>query len=288
MLGKLFKYDNKALSKILFPLSIGVILLSILTTIILKSNLIFNQNFDDDGIIAIIVDISTIILTAFCIIAIISTTFISLFLILQRYYKNLFSDEGYLTFTLPVKTSHIILSKLFSAVIWQIVVAISVIIGVFIFIFFGTSAEFINPDVVNFFSEFFKILGNLDKLIPNIHTYDFILLPLEYIVWFIIANFTSFLLMFLSITLGNQLAKKHKILAAVGMYFAISAVVSTVTSAIETVCFITPISTEADILSNGLTFPYLIIIPSVIISIILGVGYFIANKYIIKNKLNLE
>lgn len=40
--------------------------------------------------------------------------------ILQRYYNNLYGEEGYLTFTLPVKSWEIILSKYINALIWGV------------------------------------------------------------------------------------------------------------------------------------------------------------------------
>ena len=37
-----------------------------------------------------------------------------------RFYKNMVSDEGYLTFTLPAKVEQLVLSKFLVAVCWQI------------------------------------------------------------------------------------------------------------------------------------------------------------------------
>lgn len=39
-------------------------------------------------------------------------------LIISRYYKNLYGQEGYLMFTLPVKSSHLLLSKVLVSFIW--------------------------------------------------------------------------------------------------------------------------------------------------------------------------
>lgn len=46
--------------------------------------------------------------------------------ILQRYYNNLYGEEGYLMFTLPVKSWEIILSKYINALIWAI---LTVLVG---------------------------------------------------------------------------------------------------------------------------------------------------------------
>ncbi len=55
---------------------------------------------------------------------------ITLIVILQRFYKNLVKEEGYLMFTLPVKPWELITSKLIASVIWTFVSTIVVMISV--------------------------------------------------------------------------------------------------------------------------------------------------------------
>lgn len=287
MLGKLFKYENRALKKILLPVCFGVILLSILGTAMLKLNMYFDSNFSDNSIINNILSSSTGLILIFSILAIISSCFISVFLILQRYYKNLFTDEGYLTFTLPVKTSQIILSKLLTAIIWTIIVVISTVIGIFIFVIFGTSSEFINYEVIDAIVKFFHYVTNLEF----ISNFDLILIGLEYLIYLFISLVTSILLMYLAITLGAITAKKHKILASVGFYF----IISTIVSIIETIAeFITISFIDKNLfsLSGNIDFNfnyfYLIVLPGLILCCILSVVYFTVNKFILDKKLNIE
>lgn len=281
MLKKLFKYENKALSKWLLPLSLGVIVLSILTSALLKTQIIFNE-FIEDSIFSDMFNVSAVVLLIVCIVAIVSTAFIALVLILQRFRRNLFSDEGYLTFTLPVKPRDILLSKLFSASLWFLIVLISVFIGAFIFAVFGTSKEFINYDVFKFISNVFGFLYQ-DSKTASFATTFFI----EYLFYMLISIPTGILLFYLSITLGNQIAKKHKVFAAIGMFFAISAVFSIVQSLFETIFLYISYLGEY----NGFSFDiysYLIFIPMIIVSIGAGIGFYFIIKYIIKNHLNLE
>lgn len=58
---------------------------------------------------------------------------------LARFKKNLFTDEGYLMHTLPVKPSKLILSKLFNAFTWGILSGLVILSGMFIvgFVDFG-------------------------------------------------------------------------------------------------------------------------------------------------------
>ena len=285
MLGKLFKYENKSVSKLLTPMALAVIILPVLGALILKMQFIFGDKFENGSIISSIFSLASVIMIFFIVIATISACFISLFILMQRYYKNLFSDEGYLTFTLPVKTGSIILSKLFTAVIWSVIVAVCTIIGVMIFVLFGTSASFINNEVVDGFSQVFKQIFEFYFTGSAVQ----IIYLIELLISIIVSLFTNILLMYLAITIGCQIAKKHKVLASIGMYFVISSVVSVLSTIIQVITTTT--------LYGGFDFIYveptlsdvtLILLPSIIFSIILGVCYFLLNNYILKNKLNIE
>ena len=285
MLGKLFKYENKSVSKLLTPMALAVIILPVLGALILKMQFIFGDKFENGSIISSIFSLASGIMIFFIVIATISACFISLFILMQRYYKNLFSDEGYLTFTLPVKTGSIILSKLFTAVIWSVIVAVCTIIGVMIFVLFGTSASFINNEVVDGFSQVFKQIFEFYFTGSAVQ----IIYLIEILISIIVSLFTNILLMYLAITIGCQIAKKHKVLASIGMYFVISSVVSVLSTIIQVITTTT--------LYGGFDFIYveptlsdvtLILLPSIIFSIILGVCYFLLNNYILKNKLNIE
>lgn len=285
MLGKLFKYENKAVSKLLMPLTLAVIILPILGALILKMQYIFGDKFEDGSIVSSIFSLVSGIMIFFIVIATISACFISLFILMQRYYKNLFSDEGYLTFTLPVKTGSIILSKLFTAVIWSVIVAVCTIIGVMIFVLFGTSASFINNEVVDGFSQVFK----------QIFEYYFtgsavqVLFLIELLISIIVSIFTNILLIYLAITIGCQIAKKHKILASIGIYFVISSIVSVLSTIIQVITTTTIYSGfDFVFVEPTLSDITIILIPSIIFSIALGIGYFLLNKYILKNRLNIE
>ena len=285
MLGKLFKYENKSVSKLLTPLTLAVIILPILGALILKMQYIFGDKFEDGSIVSSIFSLASGIMIFFIVIATISACFISLFILMQRYYKNLFSDEGYLTFTLPVKTGSIILSKLFTAVIWSVIVAVCTIIGVITFAFFGTSASFVNHEVIDGFCKAFKQIFEFYFTGSAVQ----IIYLIELLISIIVSLFTNILLMYLAITIGCQIAKKHKVLASIGMYFVISSVVSVLSTIIQVITTTT--------LYGGFDFIYveptlsdvtLILLPSIIFSIILGVCYFLLNNYILKNKLNIE
>ena len=53
-----------------------------------------------------------------------SVMMLTAFLVIQRFYRTVYGDEGYLTHTLPVKSRDIIISKTVSAFLWIVLSAV--------------------------------------------------------------------------------------------------------------------------------------------------------------------
>ena len=100
MLGKLIKYDLKALAKILAPLWGVLLVMGIIFGISIRSNL--------EGIGNTMIVFSLVVIVA---------VIVAIFVVIQRFWKGLLQEEGYLMFTLPVTTRSLILSKVISALI---------------------------------------------------------------------------------------------------------------------------------------------------------------------------
>ncbi len=110
MLGKLMKYDMRYMARVLPWIYAGGLLISALLcgVIFLIDNelvLLFGVNFA-----------SFLFIVAVEAVSICSTVFM-----IVRIYRNMYSDEGYLTFTLPVKTSEIVNSKIITGAIWTLI-----------------------------------------------------------------------------------------------------------------------------------------------------------------------
>ena len=103
--------------------------------------------------------------------------------------------------------------------------------------------------------------------------------------WVVSAVYTVVMIM-TSLTLGSILAKKHKILAAVGMYYAIN-MVSGVVKAIVTV--IPTMMMYSAVLFDGDYYSYsnLTIVVTMVMQLALMVGGYFLSTSLMKNKLNL-
>ena len=281
MLGKLLKYENKVLSKILFPLGVGVLLVSLFGSLMMKLNLSVSHWMRGNTVALSLIQSVTMTLFVFSVIAIVSASFVCFFILMQRYYKNLFTDEGYLTFTLPVKVRDILFSKVLAGVLWSVFIIVCTLAGVFLIFLFGTTRSLINPQVPEalraFWHEFIQLR------VPGMSLPLFVL---QIILLLLVSMAEQFLLIYLAITLGNQVAKKHKVLGAIAMYFVVYAICQS----INMVLIILFTSFGGLHIFDSVTpaFSHWVMLCATLLCLIYAVAFFAVNQHIIKNKLNLE
>lgn len=230
MLGKLMKHDFRALSRTLFPLQLGILggglvatLLSALTIRLSEASWAgANGSSLLKGLI-MAVSATTAVLIG---IAIMASLIVTLIFICYHFYRSFLADEGYLTFTLPVKTSNLLWSKLLTGMFWVLINGAVVMVTLLIYALFGTTSNsLINLDVLQGFRLFFT------DLLPQVAQYVSIpLLIAESVVIGILGLAAQLLQIYFAIIVGGQVAKKHRILAAIGMYLLINMGVGIVSS----------------------------------------------------------
>lgn len=118
MLGKLFKHEWIAISKLLVVIHGFILIFAILSRIFFEVSggvdmAISGEVNDIVEIIAALI-IFAIVLFICC-----AAMFTSVY-IAYRFYKNVFTDQGYLTNTLPVTPTQIIVSKGLTALLWTV------------------------------------------------------------------------------------------------------------------------------------------------------------------------
>lgn len=292
MLKKLLKYEYKSVSRILVPAILGTIALALLTAVLFKISYTFlppeNEVIIEEGVVVgvsmtnNILSVILLTLLIFSIIAIIASVFVIGFILLQRYYKNFFGDEGYLTFTLPVKTSAHLTAKLISGVFWMLLGGIGVVISVFVLVVFGTAekGQIINKEVLDTFSMLFK------ELFEMVGVGDGVAYIIELVLLIFIQCIAQMLLFYLAITLGSIIAKKHKVLTSVGMYLGINAAAGTIINIIAAIVFgKVYITNNLSVFANS---AHLFFILFIVLYSVISVVVFILINDLLRRKLNLE
>lgn len=261
MLGKLMKYELKATSRLLVPL------FSILLVMSLINRFVF-QISDDGKILGLFNQflVVTYIITIFAVLIVTSIYMI------VRFYKNLLTDEGYLMFTLPVKTHELITSKLLINMFWTVISFAVVLLSLFI--------AFATPDNLHqVFIGMKEVFAQMNRELGGSGT----LLCIEFIFMFIFGLVSNVLLVYVSIAIGQQVTK-HKIIGSFAAYMVIYMALQFL-SMLAIIPF-------GYIVSNTQPDPSIvpkIIFPISILILIAGCAacYFVTN-YMFKRKLNLD
>lgn len=215
MLKKLLRYDLKSVFKYWWIAAIASIGLSAIGGLCLS---IATTGKDVPPLIAVLIVFAVI----FTIFGIIAFSILSLILVYVRFYKNFFTDEGYLTFTLPVKRSQLLNSKLISSVLTMCCTSAILIADIFILLALGIGQPFFDE----FLTPFVQLISELFVELPiEGHLYIFTWAVLV-LISFLLSSIFSTLFLFACITFAAVITKKAKVITAIGIYYAASGVMT--------------------------------------------------------------
>lgn len=288
MLKKLFRYDFCDIGKSLGLVTLVVVILSALGCA--SSAILWSIDFAEKDMpvmlsSAIILLLGAVILVAF--LCVLAYTVISVIFITKRYYTNLFTDEGYLTFTLPVKVSQIFNAKVLAGLSWSAIASI-VSTGCFLsLVAFSTS-----PDYFRYLEGILKDIGrywlqNEDwSLLEKIVCYG------GYGLSAVIVLVYELLLIYFCITLGAAIVKKGKLPLGIGLYFGANTVCSTVVSFLTFFAsiIVSAVGSTASGEEYALSFFWEVTLQLIVVLAVyttVSVATYFLNRYLLKNKLNL-
>ncbi|MDE6829989.1 MAG: hypothetical protein K2P34_06635 [Lachnospiraceae bacterium] len=279
MLRKLIKYDFKALSRYLI-----VIHAMLLITAVLGRLLFVGRLMSDPGRLSNAGAIATIIGIIIYVILFMTAVFGTMLMIAICFYKNLYSDEGYLTHTLPVTRGQLLISKTVSGSVWMLLDMMMVILSLFILVL-------TRPVLDSFSSSWDELLSAMG--FPASTGYGKILLA--FAVLFIVSAVSNVVLIYVSITIG-QLFSNHRVLGAVVVYFVINTIVSIISSIAGSAYSMSTFSHAADessfvmMVNDGVIYQVYarLFLFSLILEIILAIGAYTVTYLLMQKKLNLN
>ncbi|MBQ3665560.1 MAG: hypothetical protein II919_05585 [Lachnospiraceae bacterium] len=261
MLGKLIKHEFRATYKTYLLLFGTLLLLTVLSKITFKV---------DTGFI--FYEIVRGLFLVIDIVLMVAVGFVGTFLVIARVYRHLLKDEGYLSHTLPVKTSQHILTKCITGTVWILLSYIMMAIAILIYV--GEYGE-----VWDAVTDFFNDLSEEPKLIGA---------AILFLLICIVAVASNVLSYIAALSLG-QLFKKHKIVGAVVFWFVMNYALSIVLTVIQffTGTLFDRIN-DLDFRVDGYVFLYTVLTVILIGEILLSGIYFFISNYMLTKKLNLE
>ncbi len=274
MLAKLLKHDFKSLFKYwwiaaLVSLGLGIVAGRCFPIIISEPD------------IPVIFRITAVLALYVAFIGIGVFSMFSVVMIFIRFYKNLFTDEGYLTFTLPVKRASILNSKLISAVLFSFATNFVMFLSYFFAVVTGFWRYI-------FKQEFFENLGEMIDFISDELGAYFFVYCIEALLLLAALTTLSTLLLFVCITVASVITKKARLIIAIGIYYLASSVFASIAQVLSSFS-LSSIAMKLATLSTGAQYPAvagMLLCVIMLISVICGAMY-ITEYYMLDRKLNL-
>lgn len=212
MFGKLMKYELRYMIRIFAPMWAAVLALCVLSRLVLRPDL--DGMMYVEGTEALL----PVLAVMLAVTAIITMMVVATVVLLQRFYKGMYGDEGYLMFTLPVTSGSLIHSKALSAMLMMVGTGLLTFAGVMIM----TSYPQIWNEVLRLdIGEMFKMLLEMNNLTSG----EFALLAVWVVVFGLLSTAQGIYIVYLAISIG-QLWKKHPVAGAIIAYYVITLVVN--------------------------------------------------------------
>jgi len=205
--GKLMKYDMRSMLRLFVPMWCVLLVMSIVNRFTLYS----------ETLSEFMGGLPVILLFLVYIFGIFAMLVVAYVFVVQRFYNGLLKDEGYLMFTLPVKTHQLIISKCLTAVILLSASVVVCLISVLILI--------TNNEVIRELGAVMQTMRDYDAEL-NAGTEAFIYqMLLIYLILGILGTISSLFHIYLAMAIGH-LANKHRVAWSVLAYIGINVVIS--------------------------------------------------------------
>lgn len=258
MVAKLMKHELYALFRILTFFAVAVVALAVAGRILLYFSI--EASYLDS------LHAFTGFVIFFYILAISAFAFAAYIMGINRFYRTLFTGEGYMTLSLPATATQLIWSKLLSALIGVFFASVVSIISLVIFLVgWDVVAMQAIAEAFGFIAEAIRLLAQTEPL-----------LFFEGIVMALVLMPMGLLVVFAVISLGQMFTSHRKMatfIIFIGVYFVGNSLVSVLL--IPMLAFIANAS------------PHLVIWIYILIIAAIDVGCFFLIRYILRNKVNL-
>lgn len=219
MILKLFKYDFMNIGKKLIPFYIAALVIGIINRFLLLTSDISRLEREENflamfGSPLLYFAYFAVVFGIFC---------MTVFVIITRYSSSIYGNEGYLTNTLPLKPSQIILAKLINFLIWIFISYFVIFVSLFILFPF----EFFIRNIIKD-PEFYQ---DLNTIVKEFFSSKYIFISILQLIYNFFAHVQSILIIFLSIAIAN-LFKSYKVVVGVIAFFIISIIFSFISASV--------------------------------------------------------
>lgn len=280
MFRKLVKYEWAAMIRSMLPVYAAVIAVSVINSLFMNVGIdsgnpvfkLWNWICASFGGIAIFLYIAVMMaLGAFTVV-----------IIVQRFYKGLLGEEGYLMFTLPVKTWQLVFSKALVSLLIGALSAAAAVLSVGILM----GAQFL--EILSALPYTLGYLYETAMAYDRVWFIQTIFFGLEMLAALVFGCFAFFYHVYLAVSLGH-LARKYKAALSVAWYIGINAILGFFTlNLLGAMGSIWDLPFSIAFPENGYWEIHVLGLGILFSQIVKTVLFSLGTNYILKNKLNLE
>lgn len=277
MFNKIFKYDFKSVFKIWWIFAVVTAGVSCFGGVLVRTMINLATGGIDNFLFDFLIGMGLImVVVALCLFPV-----VPIILSLIRYQKNFYSDEGYLTFTLPVKRSSLLNAKILNFLVFELMTLGVLILDVILILVIGIE------ELPQEIGQFFRVaIAELREIWTPFLTADVILIPLLLLA----GTLMGINIYYLCFTFGSVITRRAKVMASLGIYFGITAVLNFIQQIISYFTLDTLLNrsiTYSEFADTGAPFTIFLLLCTVLYSGVSVIAYCI-NLHCIKNKLNLS
>lgn len=279
MILKLLKYDIRGIGRKLLPLYALVIVLSVLNKVndifVIQPMLNQTMSFYPQWVNSL----SGILMGIYAL-SIVAIFFITFYILVTKYSRSIYGPEGYLTNTLPLTQSEIIVAKVLNFVLWGLVSTLVAALSFLIIAYNGTFAEQFGY-LWREFASVFSIFWSQARAYNRVAFFLFLLAGL-------LTPVAEILNVYLCIGIGNKF--KHKLASGIVAYLVINSVTSWVSTLV-----LAKVKNQM-VFGPGMNSTYYTSMPNfqpfalvlLVLTLAQIAAYFLGTKYIQEKQLNLE
>ncbi len=276
MLRKLMKHEFRATGRVMLPLFLIVLVTAI------------GANLSTRGLLEtdywLLNMLGGLLVVAF-VVAIVAVCIMSIVVMVQRFYKNLLQDEGYVMMTLPVSVHQQVWSKLIVSAVWFAATFLVVCLAMFVMVF---DLDFVKD-----------ILGGLQMVFRQITSYYALngaAFVLELLVLCFVGCCGCCLEFYAALAVGHS-RPTHKMAWSVLFFFAFQFAMQLITGVVMGVFgelglfdgfidWVISLTETGHV--NGMVATHLMLGGMIVVTAVYGVIYYFVTTYFLKKHLNLE
>ncbi len=269
MLKKLFVHEWKDCWRLVGLMNLIVLGLTVIGVVVMQSD---TWSFASENAV---IRLTMILYVMAYIASVAALSLVTVFFFYNRFYKNLYTDQGYLMHTLPVTQHELIWSKTFVALIWQVISGLVMVISIFSFFY-----SMLDPaDKKSFWSDMGEGLSEIPRN-PGV-----IMVIILGILIAVVSMFMNIFMGYAAISIG-QLFKKQKLLGAIGIYIGLYMLLQMVSS--YSMVFVNFISIDTYSYNKMMQTILTLLVVVLLVEAAATTAFYFISAHIMKNQLNLE